>query len=75
MNPRTAVGVIILVAVAAQPLALHASEGQFAGDWRRTFAVGAADLATTGENPYLILGERRLRQHRTAARIIDRYAE
>jgi hypothetical protein len=55
MNPRTAVGAIILVALAALPLALHASEGQFAGDWQRTFAVGAADLATTGENPYLIL--------------------
>jgi hypothetical protein len=55
MARPTRAAVLILVAFAAAPFARSASGQQAPGDWQRTFAVGAADLATIGENPYFIL--------------------
>ena len=55
MTRPTRTAVLILVAFAAAPFARSASGQQAPGDWQRTFAVGAADLATIGENPYFIL--------------------
>jgi hypothetical protein len=44
-----------IAAFVALPLASYADGQGITGDWQRTFEIGAADLATTGENPYFIL--------------------
>jgi hypothetical protein len=45
----------LLVAASIRPAAGQASGQKPAADWQQVFAVGAGDLATVGENPYLVL--------------------
>jgi len=43
------------IIVMALPLAFYADRQKTPGDWQRAFNLGAAELATVGENPYFIL--------------------
>jgi hypothetical protein len=55
MNRKLMAQIPAILALVAMPVAPSAEGQPSSGDWQRTFAVGAADLATVGENPYFIL--------------------
>ena len=55
MNRRLTAQIPAILALVAMAAAPSAEGPQSPGEWERTFAVGAADLATVGENPYFIL--------------------
>ena len=55
MKRTLAAAAVTIAALVALPLALYADRQGPTGDWQKAFDVGAADLATTGENPYFIL--------------------
>ena len=46
---------VVAIVIAALSPAPSAIEQTTAGDWQRTFNVGAGDVTTAGENPYFIL--------------------